>query len=117
MRKKVVALAAAAFLLPLPASAADASDTYQAVMGQKGKDVVWIPSPTGMDDIMLDMPKVTPQVFATDLGSGHGRNVTAAAKRGSRALGVEYSADLVELSKRNAAAAGVADKAAFIQGD
>jgi SAM-dependent methyltransferase len=91
--------------------------SYQPVMGQQGKDVVWIPSPSAMVDLMLDMAKVTPQDFVIDLGSGDGRNVIAAAKRGARALGVEYNADLVELSKRNAAAAGVRDKAAFVQGD
>ena len=41
----------------------------------------------------------------------------AAAKRGAQALGVEYNPDMVELSKRAAAKEGVADKAAFVQGD
>jgi SAM-dependent methyltransferase len=52
-----------------------------------------------------------------DLGSGDGRNVIAAAKRGARALGVEYNLDMVELSRRIAAREGVADKATFVQGD
>ena len=52
-----------------------------------------------------------------DLGSGDGRNVIAAAKRGARALGVEFNPDMVELSKKNAEKAGVADRAAFVQGD
>ena len=73
-------------------------------MGQEGKDVVWIPSPESMVEKMLDMTRVTPRDFVVDLGSGDGRNVIAAAKRGARALGVEYNPDLVELSKRNAAA-------------
>ena len=66
---------------------------------------------------MLDVAKVTSQDFVVDLGSGDGRNVIAAAKRGARALGVEYNPDMVELSKRNAAKAGVGDKATFVQGD
>ena len=41
----------------------------------------------------------------------------AAAKRGARALGIEYNPDMVELSKRNAAAAGVGDKATFVKAD
>ena len=106
-----------AFALALTGAAAAQDKPYQPVMGQKGKDVVWIPSPAGMVDLMLDVAKVTPQDFVIDLGSGDGRNVIAAAKRGARALGVEYNPDLVELSKRNAAAAGVADKAAFVHGD
>ncbi len=90
---------------------------YQPIMGQEGKDVVWIPSPQDMVEKMLDMARVTPQDFVVDLGSGDGRNVIAAAKRGARALGVEYNPDLVELSKRAAASAGVADKATFVHGD
>ena len=99
----------------LPASAAH--QAYKPKIGQKGKDVVWIPSPEGMVEKMLDMAHVTPQDFVIDLGSGDGRNVIAAARRGARALGVEYNADLVALSRDNATAAGVADKATFVQGD
>jgi SAM-dependent methyltransferase len=86
-------------------------------MGQKGKDVVWIPSPPGMVEKMLDMARVTPRDYVIDLGSGDGRNVIAAAKRGARALGVEYNPDLVDLSRRTAASEGVADRATFVQGD
>ncbi|MGZ5118932.1 MAG: class I SAM-dependent methyltransferase [Burkholderiales bacterium] len=98
-------------------SAQVAPPSYAPTPGQKGKDVVWIPSPPGMVDKMLDMAHVTPADYVVDLGSGDGRNVIAAAKRGARALGVEYNPDLVELSRRAAAAAGVADKAQFVQGD
>jgi hypothetical protein len=108
-----------ALSLAITASAAAQSPDagYQPKMGQQGRDVVWIPSPGDMVEKMLDMARVTPQDFVIDLGSGDGRNVIAAAKRGARALGVEYNPDLVELSKRAAAAAGVADKASFVQGD
>ncbi len=87
------------------------------VEGQAGKDVVWIPSPPDMVEKMLDMARVTSQDYVIDLGSGDGRNVIAAARRGARALGVEYNPDLVAASRRAAAAAGVADKATFVQGD
>ena len=83
-------------------------------MGQQGKDVVWIPSPNDVVELMLDLAHVTAQDYVVDLGSGDGRNVIAAAKRGARALGVEYNPELVELSKRAAADAGVADKASFV---
>ncbi|MEO7728225.1 MAG: class I SAM-dependent methyltransferase [Burkholderiales bacterium] len=89
----------------------------QPVVGQPGKDVVWIPSPNDMVEKMLDMARVTPQDYVIDLGSGDGRNVIAAAKRGARALGVEYDPELVEVSRRAAVAAGVADRASFLQGD
>ena len=90
---------------------------YEPKVGQAGKDVVWVPSPESTVEKMLDVAKVTPQDFVVDLGSGDGRNVIAAAKRGARALGVEFNPDMVELSKRNAAKAGVSEKASFVQGD
>jgi SAM-dependent methyltransferase len=90
---------------------------YKPRLGQPGRDVVWIPSPDDMVEKMLDMARVTPKDFVIDLGSGDGRNVIAAAKRGAQALGVEYNPDLVELSKQKAAEAGVAERARFVQGD
>ena len=94
-----------------------ASGTYQPKVGQPGKDVVWVPNPPEMVERMLDLGKVTPRDFVVDLGSGDGRNVIAAARRGARALGVEYNPDLVDLSRRHAAEAGVAERATFVQGD
>jgi len=90
---------------------------YEPSVGQAGKDVVWVPSPQPVVDKMLDLAKVTPQDFVIDLGSGDGRTVITAAKRGAHALGIEYNPDMVELSKRNAAAAGVTDKVSFMKAD
>jgi len=86
-------------------------------VGQSGKDVVWVPSPQELVDKMLDMAKVTPSDYVIDLGSGDGRTVITAAKRGARSLGVEFNPDMVALSKRNAAKAGVSDKASFVEAD
>jgi hypothetical protein len=66
---------------------------------------------------MLELAKVTPSDYLIDLGSGDGRTVITAAKRGTRAHGIEYNPDMVALSKRNAAAAGVGDKATFAKAD
>ena len=90
---------------------------YEPTVGQEGKDVVWVPTPQALVDKMLEIAKVTPQDFLIDLGSGDGRTVITAAKRGTRALGIEYNPDMVELSKRNAAEAGVSDKATFMKAD
>ena len=76
-----------------------------------------MPTPSALVDKMLDLARVTPKDFVVDLGSGDGRLVIAAAKRGARALGVEYEADMVALSRKNAEEAGVAGKATFVQGD
>ena len=90
---------------------------FEPQSGQAGKDVVWVPTPQVLVDKMLDMAKVTPQDFVMDLGSGDGRTVITAAKRGARAMGVEYNPDMVELSKKNAAEAGVAERAQFVKAD
>jgi hypothetical protein len=94
-----------------------AQKPFEPQSGQEGKDVVWVPTPQALVDKMLDMAKVTPQDFVIDLGSGDGRTVITAAKRGARALGIEYNPDMVDLSKRNAAEAGVSDKATFVKAD
>jgi SAM-dependent methyltransferase len=99
------------------ALAAAQNKEFEPTVGQPGKDVVWVPTPEPMVEKMLDLARVTPQDFVVDLGSGDGRNVIAAAKRGARALGVEYNPDMVDLSKRNAQKAGVGEKAQFVKGD
>ncbi len=90
---------------------------YTPQVGQEGKDVVWVPSPQTLVDKMLDMAKVTPKDYVIDLGSGDGRTVITAAKRGAKAHGIEYNPDLVELSKRNAIKEGVAAKVTFEKAD
>jgi SAM-dependent methyltransferase len=94
-----------------------AQKEYEPQVGQEGKDVVWVPTPQELVEKMLDMAKVTPKDYVIDLGSGDGRTVITAAKRGVRAHGIEYNPDMVELSRRNAAKAGVSDKATFEKAD
>ena len=96
---------------------AQPAENYEPAVGQEGKDVIWVPTPQALVDKMLDMAKVTPNDFVIDLGSGDGRTVITAAKRGSKALGIEYNPDMVELSKRNAAKEGVFDRANLIKAD
>ena len=98
-------------------AAQPAKKAYEPRVGQAGKDVVWVPTPDTLVDKMLALAKVTPADYLIDLGSGDGRTVIAAAKRGVRAHGIEYNAAMVELSKRNAAAEGVGDKATFAKAD
>jgi precorrin-6B methylase 2 len=117
---RILALLLIAALLQGPAAAGQATATqkpYKPEVGQEGKDVVWVPTPQALVDKMLDMARMTPQDFVMDLGSGDGRTVITAAKRGARAVGIEYNPEMVELSKKNAAAAGVTDKATFMKAD
>ena len=90
---------------------------FEPQVGQAGKDVVWVPTPQAVVDKMLDLTKVTKNDVVMDLGSGNGITVITAAKRGARAIGIEYNPDMVELSKKNAAAAGVSDRATFFKAD
>ena len=100
-----------------PQAQASGQEPFEPEVGQAGKDVVWVPTPPETVATMLDLAKVTPQDYVIDLGSGDGRNVIAAAKRGATALGVEYNPKMVELSRRAAEKEGVSDKATFVEGD
>ncbi len=99
------------------AQTATTQKPFEPVSGQAGKDVVWVPSPPDMVNKMMDLGNVTSKDFVIDLGSGDGRNVIAAAKRGANALGVEFNPDMVALSNQIAQKEGVADKAKFVQHD
>jgi SAM-dependent methyltransferase len=52
-----------------------------------------------------------------DLGSGDGRTVIAAAKRGADARGIEFNSDMVALAQRAAEREGLAERARFLRGD
>ena len=97
------------------AGAAKAPFTPQS--GQAGKDVVWVPTPQALVDRMLDMAQLAKQDYLIDLGSGDGRTVITAAKRGTRALGIEYNPDMVTLAKSNAETEGVSGLATFERAD
>jgi hypothetical protein len=105
-------LAAGAF-----AQAQPAQGEFKPEVGQPGKDVVWVPTSQVLVDKMLDMAKVTPNDVVIDLGSGDGRTVVTAAKRGAEATGFEFNPNMVALSRKNAAEAGVSNKATFVNGD
>src|SRR6188472_642288 len=110
-------LIVAYLLAATSASAQTQTKPFEPTVGQAGKDVVWVPTPQALVERMLDLAKLTPQDFLMDLGSGDGRTVITAAKRGATAQGIEYNPDMVELSKKNAAAAGVTAKATFVKAD
>ncbi|MDP2410905.1 MAG: class I SAM-dependent methyltransferase [Pseudolabrys sp.] len=121
---RTVALACAISALALngayaqtaPAPAAETKE-FKPYSGQEGKDVVWVPTPEELVERMLDMAKITKDDYVIDLGSGDGRTVITAAKRGTRAHGIEYNPDMVALSQRNAQKEGVTELATFVQGD
>ena len=118
MTKKILTvLFVLAMIVPLTAQQTDKGQKFQPSVGQAGKDVIWVPTPEELVAAMLDMAHVTAADFVMDLGSGDGRIAIAAAKRGARAMGIEYNPDMVALSRENAQEAGVADRATFRQAD
>ena len=116
-RRSVMTLALSLLAVSVYAQAQPATAPFQPSVGQPGKDVVWVPTPQALVDKMLDMAKVTAADYVIDLGSGDGRTVITAAKRGARAQGIEYNPDMVALSQKNAAAAGMTSRATFAKAD
>ena len=94
-----------------------ANSEFVPSVGQKGKDVVWVPTPTELVKTMLDIAKVTSSDFLIDLGSGDGRTVIEAAKRGAHAVGIEFNPDMVDISTKSAKREGVSDKTEFLNMD
>ena len=117
LRRAFLALSLSVAFVAGCAQAQPARTDYQPQVGQEGKDVIWVPTPQSLVDKMLDIAEATPKDYIIDLGSGDGRTVITAAKRGIRAHGIEYNPDMVELSKRNAAKAGVSQRASFEKAD
>ena len=99
------------------AQPAEADKPFEPTVGQQGKDVVWVPTGESLVQKMLDMANVTAKDYVIDLGSGDGRTVIAAARRGATAMGIEFNPDMVELSRKNAEAAKITDRATFTRGD
>lgn len=84
---------------------------------QEGQgDVVYVPTPQIVVDEMLTMARVGPTDFVIDLGSGDGRIViTAAQKFGARGIGVDLDRVLLKRARAGAEAAGVSDRAQFVE--
>jgi SAM-dependent methyltransferase len=111
-----------AFLLVCGSALAQAADAkkggdFEPWVGLPGKDVIWLPAELVMVNKMLDLARVTSADTVMDLGSGDGRTVIGAAKRGARGIGVEFNPDLVEFARRNAQREGVSERVTFENGD
>ncbi len=113
---RLAALFAAALLSALPALAQTAKP-YEPQVGQAGKDVIWVPTPDEVVERMLAMAQVGPNDVVYDLGAGNGKIAIAAAKKGARAIGIEYNPDMAKHAQGNVEAAGVTARAKIVQGD
>ena len=75
--------------------------------------VPYVQTPMEIVERMLRMAEVRAGDSVIDLGSGDGRIVIEAAKRGARGLGVDLDPALVKLATQDAQRVGVADRARF----
>ena len=103
----IAALTALLIAASLPTTVA-AQQKYEPQVGQAGKDVIWVPTPDEVVERMLTMAQLGPNDIHFDLGAGDGKIAIAAAKRGARATGIEYNADMAKFANANAEKQGVA---------
>ncbi len=81
------------------------------------RDVPFVPTPYETVEEMLKLANVGPGDYVVDLGSGDGRIVIAAGKRGAFGHGVDIDPKRISEARRNAEKAGVDDKVLFIEGN
>ena len=99
--------------IDLPPSAAP----VQAQDFESKKIVPFVPSPQEVVDKMIAVAGVKKGDVVYDMGSGDGRIVIAAAKKGARAVGFEIDGDLVKESRENIRKARVQNLAEIRQQD
>ena len=100
------------------ASTTTNSAEYKPKVGQEGKDVIWVPTPEGLIDKMLEAANVNDKDTLFDLGAGDGIiAITAARKYGAKSVGIEYNPDMAQFARRKVAEAGLTDKVKIITGD
>lgn len=80
-------------------------------------DVPYVPTPESVVEKMLDMAQVGQGDYVIDLGSGDGRIVIAAAKRGAYGHGIDLDPRRIREARENAIKAGVEDKVIFMEGN
>ncbi len=103
---------------PVDAQTKGSDAAYVPQRGQPGKDVMWIPTPQGLIDKMLEVAKVTSDDLVFDLGAGDGIiALTAAGRHGARAVGIEYNPQLADFARRKVAESGLENKVRIITGD
>ena len=93
------------------ASTTTAPSDYKPMVGQEGKDVIWVPTPEGLIDKMLEAAKVSDKDTLFDLGAGDGIiAITATRKYGAKSVGIEYNPDMAQFAQRKVAEAGLTSR-------
>ncbi len=110
-------------LLVLSTFAVIAQDSQYAIavaqdtIFENKKIVPFVPTPQEVVDKMIELAGVKKGDVVYDLGSGDGRIVITAAKKGAKAVGFEIDGDLVKQSRDNIRKAGVQEQAEIRQQD
>ena len=112
-RTALIRVAAILFVAGIVAPASSQEQNDGTFIG----DVPYVATPQDVVDSMLDLAKVGPGDYVIDLGSGDGRLVVTAAKRGAEGFGVDLDPKRIAESIENARKAGVSDRAQFFQRD
>ena len=111
-RRDLLAAALGVAVVPM------ATMTSGPARAQRGPDVVYVPTPQEVVDVMLDAAKVTKDDVLYDLGCGDGRIVvTAARKFGARGIGIDIDPQRIQEANANVAAAQVGDRVRILQAD
>jgi cyclopropane fatty-acyl-phospholipid synthase-like methyltransferase len=114
MRVRFVALATvlAAAALTAPAMA------QQTAAPLRSPDVIFVPTPPEVVEVMLNLANVSAKDVVYDLGCGDGIIVaTAAQKRGARAVGIDIDPQRVKEANERVQKAGVTDKVKIMNAD
>ena len=81
-------------------------------------DVIFVPTPNSVVDMMLKLAGVTKKDTVYDLGCGDGRIViTAAQKYGARGVGIDIDPERVNEATENVRKAAVSDRVKIVRGD
>ncbi len=80
-------------------------------------DVPYVPTPNNVVERMLDLTDVKSSDYVIDLGSGDGRIVIAAAKRGANGHGIDLDPERIAEARENARREGVDDQIMFMEED
>jgi outer membrane protein assembly factor BamB len=91
---------------PKPAAKDPGPSTFRAPRpkGPNEPDAVFVPTPQDVVERMVDVAEIRSEEIVYDLGCGDGRIVvTAAQKRGCRAVGYDIDPECVNLARENAA--------------
>src|SRR5215218_5957537 len=106
VRKLVLSLAITT-MMAAPAAAQEGSN--QVIL--RSPDVIFVPTPEEVVDVMLKIAKVTKNDVVYDLGSGDGRiPITAAKTYGARAVGIDTDPERIREANDNLKSAGVGDR-------